>query len=277
MGEKPPVQHIFDIFEDQARFPDWLFLAERLGKDEEDNRTLTYIAKRELGLSPPPLDFASDPEYMRLELLHSTKRYIDVVLAKDQVNFIDVGCKVQMLAGLFSHFTTSDDVPNEERVVYRNSAADYIRPVYAQPEKRESAKPELLKRIGGLGYKNVDAAVEFLMQPPTIAEDFLNIADPFMLEAALQAIHEYDHAACTRFVKGFTGYADYLVDVAARRKTDGVTMKQSIKQPLSGFVRECIKKSIEKNNTVFQDKLYQELTEILSGQAYVQTSGCDGQ
>jgi len=90
--------------------------------------------------------------------------------------------------------------------------------------------------------------------------------DPISIEDTLQQLYNENKQEYNRFIKGFTDYAGYLLNVGARKKVEGKTLKSVVKKYVDPLVKEYLAKAIG-SDPKYAQALQAGLTEIRSGTA----------
>lgn len=231
----PDLERVYRKFESRATLGDWLFFSERLAKDPSDSRNMSYSAVQRLGLSTGDVQFSADPQYMMLELLYTVNRQVKLSLEGDRSEgaIAMMGGKLQTLMLTIQQYELfNQSLSDEKRVNYRKSVGQYVDPLKVDPEVMRG------------------------------------ISDPAEAINSFSSLYEADPQACLGLVRKYVAYADYLHNVAARKRVGGRTLKQCVKRAVSPLAQEYKQRAIEREDAVAQQKMACEMQDILSGRAY---------
>ena len=296
--EKLPVDIAYDYLEKKATFGDYLFLSEQLAKSHEDTRNMSYIAVNDLGMEENLMQFSDSPQLMLLEMIYVTKREVEELVktqdGDDDRTFDCLNARMQALMGMMGRYEIfNKNMGDEEwmrkncprtnttylKVNYRKAGKDYIKPVRMKKtgvfrkrfEEYSSAYESLVgKHASNDGIK--DGAMKFAFSPPTSAEEFDNSIDPTALYASLKALYEHDKLTYKRFINGFTKYADYLLNVAARKRVEeygNLTLRDIVKDTILLTADMYREKAKELEHTQAQNRFIEEVCSTLSGKSYL--------
>jgi hypothetical protein len=252
-------------------------------QNTDDKRSLTSIAVQDLGMEVPEMQFSSSPQYMLLEMVYNLKRQVQEFSKVDpskESYFTKLAGKFQAFTSMLGQYTMfNETLQEDQKVNYHKKGSDFIKPIRKkQIGKWKSRYDEFKRGYTGLleetskqtqdPTQTKDDALKFAFETPTEGMELMSIVDPESIGVTLQSLYTFDKRSYNRFMNGFVKYADYLLNVAARKKIGNITIKDTVKDPVLLVTYEFKERAKEQNHEIAQKKLVMGIEQILSGEQY---------
>lgn len=81
----------------------------------------------------------------------------------------------------------------------------------------------------------------------------INLPDANQLDVGLRGLYECAFEQWDKFLRGFINFAEYILQVSARKKIEGVTMKHFYFTQLDDFIRKFLAESCKKSDPISLD------------------------